>query len=255
MMSYVNQILELALQNKYTKWYCGLITRAQQRATTRSDAKKILGYTEKHHILPKSFKLGGDKDKLNYAYLTAREHLVCHLLLTKMFTGSFKIKMCFALHSMYRVMKRNDQLELSSWEYQKIKEANSYARSNSSGGMKNKKHRQDSIELMRINANGFKKGCIPHNKGKKEADDLKEKRLKSIKKYRDQNPEWDKNWQEGRKRAEPNRIKLCSKSTEVDGIIYPSATTAANTLGLKKITLIKRVKSPNFPTYKYVENS
>lgn len=39
------------------------------------------GYTECHHILPKS--LGGSNDKSNLINLTAREHFICHLLLTK----------------------------------------------------------------------------------------------------------------------------------------------------------------------------
>lgn len=179
----------MAEPNKYTILYCRLITRAQNRANTKEGARKILGYTEKHHILPKSFKLGGVKDTLNYAYLTAREHLVCHLLLTKMFTGNFKIKMCFALHSMHRIMKRNNQIKLSSWEYKKIKEANSYARSNSSSSMKDKKHRPESIQLMRINAKGFKKGYIPHNKGKKNSPEHHIKQIEGMLRFRKENPE------------------------------------------------------------------
>lgn len=40
-------------------------------------------YTECHHILPKS--LGGTDDKSNLVNLLAREHFICHLLLTKMY--------------------------------------------------------------------------------------------------------------------------------------------------------------------------
>lgn len=40
-------------------------------------------YTEFHHILPKS--LGGSDDQNNLVNLSAREHFICHLLLTKMF--------------------------------------------------------------------------------------------------------------------------------------------------------------------------
>lgn len=41
------------------------------------------GYFECHHILPRS--LGGNDNKENLVNLTAREHFICHLLLTKMY--------------------------------------------------------------------------------------------------------------------------------------------------------------------------
>jgi hypothetical protein len=41
------------------------------------------GYAEKHHIHPRS--LGGDNTKENIVSLTAREHFICHFLLTKMY--------------------------------------------------------------------------------------------------------------------------------------------------------------------------
>lgn len=44
---------------------------------------KFVGYTEKHHILPRS--LGGSDEKDNIVSLSAREHYICHLLLTKMY--------------------------------------------------------------------------------------------------------------------------------------------------------------------------
>lgn len=45
--------------------------------------KSKLGYTEKHHIIPRS--LGGDDSKENIVELTAREHFICHYLLAKMY--------------------------------------------------------------------------------------------------------------------------------------------------------------------------
>jgi hypothetical protein len=49
-MAYTAQIMSIALQNKYTKWYCSIVSRAQLQASTRKSAKEILGYTKKHHI-------------------------------------------------------------------------------------------------------------------------------------------------------------------------------------------------------------
>lgn len=80
---YIQIIKELSHDNKYLKWYITIIQNAQNRASNKKEAKKLLEYCEKHHILPKSFNLGGEKDELNFAYLTAREHFIAHLLLLK----------------------------------------------------------------------------------------------------------------------------------------------------------------------------
>lgn len=79
---------EFFLDNKYTKWYYNIIQNAQNRTL-------LEGYSEKHHIIPKS--LGGSNDTSNLVKLTAREHFVCHLLLRKMTTGKNKSKMIYAI--------------------------------------------------------------------------------------------------------------------------------------------------------------
>jgi hypothetical protein len=76
------------INNKYTTWYNSLINNAKNRT--------IEGYAEKHHIIPSS--LGGTNDTDNLVKLTAKEHFICHLLLTKMTTGNDRYKMNFALH-------------------------------------------------------------------------------------------------------------------------------------------------------------
>jgi len=60
--------------NKYSRWYKNITESARNRV---SDS-----YTEKHHILP--WSLGGDNSADNLVALTAREHFICHWLLTKM---------------------------------------------------------------------------------------------------------------------------------------------------------------------------
>lgn len=95
---YLQLVKQIAIPNKYTKWYLNICENAQNRANNRKDAKRILGNTEKHHILPKSFNLGGDKDILNFAYLSIHEHFIVHHLLTKMFSSKeFNTKMMHAL--------------------------------------------------------------------------------------------------------------------------------------------------------------
>ena len=62
------------IDNKYSRWYYAIVANAQCRVTN--------GYTETHHIIPKS--LGGTDLVENLVVLTAREHFICHRLLTKM---------------------------------------------------------------------------------------------------------------------------------------------------------------------------
>lgn len=57
------------------------------------------GYCEKHHILPRS--LGGSDDPENLVKLTAREHFIAHLLLTKIHkSGPNHFKMVKAINMM-----------------------------------------------------------------------------------------------------------------------------------------------------------
>lgn len=77
------------LDNKYRKWYDSIISNAQARVNCESD------YSEVHHRVPRS--LGGSDSLENLVKLTAREHFICHLLLTKMTEGKAKRSMCFAM--------------------------------------------------------------------------------------------------------------------------------------------------------------
>lgn len=63
------------LENKYTKLYFVIIKNRKSNSLTHT-------YTENHHILPDS--MGGTNEKYNMVRLSAREHFLCHYLLTKM---------------------------------------------------------------------------------------------------------------------------------------------------------------------------
>lgn len=85
------------IDTKYTKTYFSIISNAKSRTLSTET------YTENHHIIPKS--LGGSDDKSNIVALTAREHFICHWLLTKMVTGDYKKAMHWAFHGMSRVSR------------------------------------------------------------------------------------------------------------------------------------------------------
>lgn len=66
------------------------------------------GYLESHHIVPKC--LGGRDDSENLVLLTAREHFVCHHLLTKFTEGRNHHKMVLAFVMMAVGSNRHDRI-------------------------------------------------------------------------------------------------------------------------------------------------
>lgn len=100
------------IQNKYYKWYDTIITRASQQERNKSHS-----YFERHHIIPRS--LGGTDAKSNIVILTAREHYICHLLLTKCVVSEGKLSMVRAWHILTHV---NGIKFRSSKMYQTLRE-------------------------------------------------------------------------------------------------------------------------------------
>ena len=100
------------IDNKYTRIYYTIVERAKTRI--------ISGYTENHHIIPRS--LGGPNSKDNLAALTAREHFICHLMLTRMTYGQYKKKMVLAVFYLTGKgkSKRNNRIK-SSRMYENLK--------------------------------------------------------------------------------------------------------------------------------------
>lgn len=99
----------------YETVYQNLITKAQNRTIT--------GYTERHHIIPKS--IGGSNKKDNLVKLTAREHYVAHRLLVKMFEKladkqAYK-KMVYAMWFLSKTL--TDQRKVTSRAYETARKA------------------------------------------------------------------------------------------------------------------------------------
>lgn len=103
------------IANKYTRIYYSIVNNAKLQ--TRS--KDV--YLEKHHIIPIS--LGGENSADNLVKLTAREHFICHWLLTKMTEGKRKSSMIYAL-SMMRCTNKYQQrynTKITSRVYENLK--------------------------------------------------------------------------------------------------------------------------------------
>lgn len=131
------------LENKYKRWYYNIIKNAINRDNNR--------YVEKHHIIPRC--IGGTDYRENIVSLTAREHFLCHLLLTRMTTGKVKQAMYWAVGK-FAQENKNQNRKFTSWEYQKIRESISIAR-------KGTKHSEETRKKISNKA----KGRTPWNKG------------------------------------------------------------------------------------------
>lgn len=96
------------IENKYTNWYYSIINAAKCQSRNKDN-----GYFESHHIIPSC--MGGVERVL----LTAREHYICHLLLTKMVSSpEHKQKMSYALWLMNRSNQYHQRYSAKSRLYE-----------------------------------------------------------------------------------------------------------------------------------------
>jgi len=109
--------VKMFLDNKYTKWYYKIIEHRLLNIPKE--------YKEEHHIMPKS--LGGLDAKYNLVYLTAREHFLCHWLLTKMVdVPKDLLSLNCAFFNMSRI-SRTQKRKYNSRQYDVMKRAASKA--------------------------------------------------------------------------------------------------------------------------------
>ena len=90
---------------RYDVIYSNLIGRGQTRASTRKEAKLLLGkYVERHHIIPEHFYIdrhregppgwleGNPEAKENIVFLTPEEHFTSHLLLIQIYPDQMGLR-------------------------------------------------------------------------------------------------------------------------------------------------------------------
>ena len=175
------------IDNKYTKIYFSIINNAQSR--TLLDI-----YCEKHHIIPKS--LGGLNDSNNLVILTAREHYVCHLLLTKMTVGKDRTKMVYAAWRMCCNKNTNRNYKVTARVYQRIKEERSthlktlVGEKNHNFGKKTGRTSEHFTQEWRENLSKAKKGKTTWNKGIARTNEEKAK-MSATRKIRAKDSNWN----------------------------------------------------------------
>ena len=150
---------QMYLQNKYTRCYYSIIERAKIRTLPLNT------YTELHHIIPKS--LGGNNTKENLVRLTAKEHFICHLLLTKMTNSHSMVYAAWKMSNQINEYQQRYKINSSTYEILRKKfvesklssrQSDSARKKNSdshkgirwSTGMTGKKHSPETIEKMKI---------------------------------------------------------------------------------------------------------
>lgn len=116
--------------NKYEQWYKNITETAQSRITDE--------YTEMHHILPKS--LGGTDDISNLTNLTAREHFICHWLLTKIYAAGeehWKMVNAFRMMRAENSKQKRYSTKITARVYANLKEEYSILQRNKVSGLNN----------------------------------------------------------------------------------------------------------------------
>lgn len=155
------------LNNKYTNYYNSIINRAKSRIIP----KEI--YSESHHIIPRS--LGGANSKNNLVSLTAREHRLAHILLTKMLTEPEHIKkMWYAAWMVLRVENINQNRHISKGKFYELAKINF-------SSLMSVKHKGKIVSAeTRKKISDARKGMPSPNKGKAMSKEQKQKMRDTI---------------------------------------------------------------------------
>lgn len=127
----------------YKKLYNSII---ENRKQTPSDAE----YTEVHHIVPRS--LGGSDDEDNLVRLSAREHFICHYLLSKLYPKEslewYKINHAFL---MMKCDSYNQSRYYNSRLYEALKGNFSSVMRYAQSGTKNSQYGTTWISFLQLN--------------------------------------------------------------------------------------------------------
>ncbi len=103
--------------NKYARWYRSIVTNPDASAT----------YTETHHIVPMS--MGGLDEASNRVCLSARQHFVAHLLLTKAVPRKWLPQAWAALRAMALMRLPGRDFTVTSRLYEKLRKIHAEATS------------------------------------------------------------------------------------------------------------------------------
>jgi len=145
----------------YQRIYDSIIERAksENRIKLRKNQRGYV-YYENHHILPRC--LGGGDNEENLVLLTAKEHYICHKLLTYIYIKSYKI-MC-AFHRMTFSKFTKHKISSRDYEYAKFLRVTTPISEETRAKMKNHKFSEEHKKKLSESHKG------PHPKDRYHAD-------------------------------------------------------------------------------------
>lgn len=156
----------------YENLYLNIVSNAQSLNRTKDKKQKDI-YFERHHILPKC--MGGKDDICNLVLLTAKEHFICHHLLTKIYPENSSLK--FAFWAMCN-QTSGDILrpyKITSSTFTKAREAFAKENSKLHSNKKISDHQKEQNSI-RMKGNTFhKKGIESHLFNKPRSESIKAK--------------------------------------------------------------------------------
>lgn len=148
----------------YQKIYNQIINKAKNR--------ELIGYFEKHHIIPKC--IGGNNNKDNLVKLTAREHFICHLLLCEIYPSENKLKQALWLMSIGK-QSHTHKIKNNNRLYNRLKLNFQKTMSNNSN-MLGKKHSDKTKQKMSLSQTGK----VRNDETKQKMSEAAKGKIKSI---------------------------------------------------------------------------
>lgn len=198
----------------------------------KQDDKNYI-YLETHHIIPRC--VGGIEDN-NLVNLPAREHFICHLLLTKIYKNTeFEYKLWTTMHRFIYGNKGQRKIKITSNQYKIIKENFSKFRSEANKGEGNPNYGNRWNDEQRKNLSYKLKGKPSKNKGIPLKEDIK-KRISQKLKGKPQ--PWNR-----RKKTKEERLLISIRTKEC------MAKKEARENFIKGIKNRKTYKGKNNPMY------
>ena len=128
------------ISGKYLKLYLSIINKALNENRIKSN----IIYYENHHILPKCHYLTFKNDINNLVLLTAKEHYICHHLLTKCTKSNLYYKMHRAF-SMFLSKSTNQQRIITAKQFEVLLKSKQISSANHRHTIDTKKRIQKSV--------------------------------------------------------------------------------------------------------------
>ena len=138
----------------YQKIYNDIINKAKKENRIKlRKTNPLYVYYENHHILPICLK--GTNDPKNLVLLTAREHFICHKLLTYIYPGNRKIalayhKMAYGNHKNFHISSRDYAYARELISKTPISEETKHKQSESHIGFNHTNETKNKIALSKI---------------------------------------------------------------------------------------------------------